>query len=150
MDENKKTNVTTENPLNDKLKEELIDNLAIDKEYNDSHDDCCTEPYCINFGTCDIGKIENLGYVNLDACNGRFLKIIFTLANVCRGKDVAVGCLICDENDDVLAFRSRAMRLERCSSDHGELTSEFCFVFPNSNVSDCLNLKVYIITHYIL
>ncbi len=118
---------------------------------------CCGTGENVTFGKCQdwldftiLGdRAENQG-IELD-CQARFLKIRICLKNVCKGRRLALGVMVCDAADfRVLGFKGREITVPGSTGSccRSLNVSEFCFVIPETQMCRERRLKVNVIAHY--
>ncbi len=113
---------------------------------------CCTKSQDITFEVCEDVKDFTIQNVELN-CVGRFLKVRVELDNVCVGRNVAVGVLICENVQGTFFTRGFKVRevtipgtLIRCEQNVN--AGEFCFVLPETNLCNRRTVRVHIVAHY--
>ena len=119
------------------------------------HDDdkCgCGKTQHVTFGPCDDFKEITVQDVKLQ-CEGRLLKVMVDLDNVCAGKKVNIGVLVSEEESGI--FKTKAFRAAELTIPGHPGTcrqnikvGNFCFVFPEENLCSRRQFKVNVIAHY--
>ncbi|KRQ87222.1 hypothetical protein ABG79_01025 [Caloramator mitchellensis] len=112
---------------------------------------CCIGSQNITFNSCE--DIKDFTIQNLELkCEGRFLKIRVELKNVCRGRKVNVGVLVCENESGTFFTRAFKACQFTVPSGTGNCTNvtvdEFCFVFPDENICNSRTFVVKVIAHY--
>jgi hypothetical protein len=120
--------------------------------------DCCVDTgQDVTFAQCQEFQ-ESTIYVSGLKCEGRLLKIKVNLSGVCRGRNVTVGVLVC-ENDPATqsviwrGFKACEITVPIAGGtantcvDNVEI-DRFCFVFPEDNLCETRTFKVRVIAHY--
>lgn len=111
--------------------------------------DCCfdmTED--VFFDKCQDYEEKTVKPVRLQ-CQARLLKINVFLKNVCRGRKVAIGVIVC-EGDKTRGFKGTEIEVpgKPCSGCTSIKINNFCFVLPERSICDKRKLKVKVIAHY--
>ena len=110
---------------------------------------CCEEPVPVTFEGCEDSKILPITVANLN-CEGRLL-IVDVTVTACENRKVAVGVLICDDEE------TKPLRFKVCEACMPESktpgancvqhTFRFCFIFETDLCSP-LSLKVKTFAEY--
>ncbi|MDD2234522.1 MAG: hypothetical protein PHV03_06390 [Desulfitobacteriaceae bacterium] len=111
---------------------------------------CCTRSQDITFEVCEDVKDFTIQNVELN-CVGRFLKVRVELDNICRGRTVAVGVLLCENVQGTFLTRGFKVREVFRAGSPGcvsNVTEEFCFVLPENNLCSRRTVRVNIVAHY--
>jgi len=112
--------------------------------------DCCDEvSKDIPFKACEIIKNETINDISLK-CLGRLLKVTINLNNVCKGKEIALGVIICDGNL-IKGFRTCTVTVPvPGNTDCIPFINvdEFCFVLPEKGICLPKSYTVKVIAHY--
>lgn len=116
-----------------------------------NEDCCCTRRQDITFEVCEDVKDFTLQNVELN-CEGRFLKIRVELDNVCAGRNVAVGVLICENVAGTFftrGFKVREVTIPGLTGCQQNVSAgEFCFVLPEENLCERRTVRVHVVAHY--
>lgn len=107
----------------------------------------------IHFDPCQICQNITSDPINLSTCS-RLLEVNVALKNVCRNKEVTVGCIVMDSHDNILAFKSETFVIKGncgCNCGGGHCTNtdkKFRFILPKGDLCKALNLKLKVIANY--
>lgn len=121
------------------------DNISC--SYKDS--DCCFDiSKDVEFGKCEDNEEVTVGPVTL-SCQARLLKVNVFLKNVCRGRKVALGVLVCEKNSTI-GFKGTEVIIpgKPGSGCTNIKITNFCFVIPERNICDKRKVEVKVIAHY--
>ncbi|WP_251861718.1 exosporium protein CsxB [Clostridium sp. Marseille-Q2269] len=111
---------------------------------------------CIHFKPCEICKRTVTDPINV-ADTSRLLQVNVVLRNVCIGKELTVGCIIIDDSNNVLAFRSQTFTVsghggcgcsDETSSPCTNVNRRFSFILPTRDLCSSMNVRVRIIANY--
>lgn len=125
------------------LEQELIDLSAP----GNTVDNSCfiTESVC--FGPCGDYEEKTININNLPN-QARLLNIKLVIKDVCRGREIALGVILFDEETNkVLGFKGKTVTLP--GTGCGKLIIDgFCFVIPERTICDSRNVGVRVTGHY--
>jgi hypothetical protein len=113
---------------------------------------CCDKEAEVTFQPCEDVKDVVVEDVDLQ-CESRLLKVKVKLDRVCRGRNVAVGVIVCEDVKGVLKTRGfRSCEFNVPGSPGGCVenvpVNDFCFVFPESNLCNQRKFKIKVVAHY--
>jgi len=127
---------------------------AIDKEVMDATNvegnivnNGCFITESVSFGPCDDfqEKIINIGSLPNQA---RLLNIRIALDNICRGREIALGVILCDhETNKVLGFKGRTFTLPGTACCD-VIIDGFCFIIPERTICSPRTVIVKVTAHY--
>lgn len=138
--------------LDSELEEQTIEinPLTYDKTCSEVVDvDCCfIGKDDVVFEVCQDNKEETVGPFKLK-CQARLLKINVKLKDVCKGRKIAVGVIVC-EDDKIIGFKGTEVLIPgRFGSGCRDIIiKNFCFVLPESEICDKRRIIVKVIAHY--
>lgn len=115
-------------------------------------DCCCDKNQSIVFNPCEDVKDFTVQNVMLN-CEGRFLKVRVQLKNVCRGRNIRLGVLLCEKRENTSFIKGmRVCEFTVPGSVGGCLDNitvgDFCFVIPEDNLCCPREVNVHVVAHY--
>ncbi|MDD3840208.1 MAG: hypothetical protein PHP06_06500 [Clostridia bacterium] len=119
--------------------------------------DCCCETQDINFDACQDTEDFTIGGDNgIELkCQARFLKIRIKFRNVCKGRKLAIGVIVCEFEGGVLRPRGFKGVVVNVPDDGKKpkccnvRVDQFCFVLPEEDSICCpRTIRVKVIAHY--
>jgi len=127
---------------------------AIDKEVMDATsaagnivNNGCFITESVTFGPCDDfeERIINIGSLPNQA---RLLNIRIALDDICRGREIALGVILCDpETNKILGFKGRTFTLPGTACGDVILDG-FCFVIPERTICSPRTVVIKVTAHY--
>lgn len=120
---------------------------------------CCCTTDQVTFAPCQdfqdftvIGNRETNEGVELQ-CQARLLKIRVCFKNICKGRKLAIGVMLCDPvTFKVLGFKGREVTVPNTGPAGAccpaFTVSDFCFVLPDTNLCNPKTVLVKVISHY--
>lgn len=125
--------------------QEIEENLSCG--YEDA--DCCFDiSEGVFFDKCQDNEEKTIGPVRLK-CQARLLKINVLLKNVCRGRKIALGVIVC-EGKKTKGFKGTEIEIPG-KPGSGCTTikiNNFCFVLPDKSICDKKRFEVKVVAHY--
>ncbi len=115
-------------------------------------DCCCDKNQNITFNPCEDVKDFTVQDVHLN-CQGRFLKVRVQLKNVCRGRSIRLGVLLCEKTGGTSCIKGSHVCEFIVPQGCGPCmetvnVGDFCFVIPDDNICCHREVSVHIIAHY--
>lgn len=134
-------------------------NEFFDKNLDFNHS-CCT----IHYEACELCKTARVCSLDINRDLSRLLRVKATLRNCCIGKEVSVACIIFDNCNKILAFKTKTFIVKKqdcvlpenekdcscscCSNACTDVEKLFTFVLPVHDVCSPLTVKAKIIANY--
>lgn len=133
--------------------EDLAFDCCCEPNHNITCDCCCEVQQDVTFDVCEDVRDVTVQDVGLK-CEGRLLKVRVKLNDVCAGRKIMIGVMICEQEQSGV-FKTRGFRtceitvpgeLGRCVDK--VCVEEFCFVLSEDDLCRKRKVKVNIIAHY--
>lgn len=146
-----------ENESLDQIKE-CFEQLIVPEEFAINCDtaaeciSCFNKNQDITFNSCEDIKNFTIQNVSLIGA-GRLLKIKVQLKNVCRGRSIRMGVLLCEKINNAYHLKGLRVCEFTIPGDFGTCldnitVGDFCFVIPEDNLCKPQDITVHIIAHY--
>ncbi len=128
---------------------ETIDSELVDlsKPVGSIVENDCFVTESVTFGPCDDyeERTVNIGSLPNQA---RFLNVKVSLKDICRGREIAIGVILCDPGTKkVLGFKGKTFTVPGTSC--GDVTIDgFCFVIPERTICNPRKVTIKVTSHY--
>ncbi|WP_432401179.1 hypothetical protein [Wukongibacter sp. M2B1] len=138
--------------LDSEIGEHSIEICPVEEEVLDgSFEDvsCCFDiSEDVIFNKCQDNEEKTIGPIRL-RYQSRLLRINILLKNVCRGRKIALGILVC-EGKTIKGFKGTEIVVPgKPGSGCTDIRiTNFCFVLPEKNICDRRKVDVKAIAHY--
>lgn len=141
-----------------------IEEMNFFSEKNDFVNNCCE----INYRACELCKTARCS-LNINNDLSRLLRVRVNLRNCCIGKEISVACVIFDNMNNILAYKTKTFIVSKdnqlllkgaqienkndcdsrcCRNNCTDVERLFTFVLPADDICSPLTVRAKVIANY--